>query len=152
MPNMGLVSLIKLKTGNLLTVLNNSPSSGEGKTSERLCVFPPLKCLGLRCFPGKRLNSRTSSLLQVTPRSFSFFNCLEMSWKGGSGGIPSLRRWWQGLLCPLSRLCSAHAQHPPGPTQTASSAHDPSRLSPVWLPRVCACRLFGVPVLANALH
>lgn len=33
MPNVG---LIKLKTGNVLTALNNSPSSrGEGKTSEK---------------------------------------------------------------------------------------------------------------------
>ena len=51
MPNVGLVSLITLKTGKLLTVLNNSPSlQGDGKTSEKAIISFHLEMHVFDCF------------------------------------------------------------------------------------------------------
>ena len=68
MPSVGLVSLITLKTGKLLTVLNNSPSlQGEGKTLEK-AIFFTLEMHVFDCF--FQVNFCIKALLNHFSKSF----------------------------------------------------------------------------------
>lgn len=91
------VELIKLKTGNLLTALNNSPSSrGEGKTSEKAtdlftlemrvfdCLFQISICIyALLCCLCKKLSTNL----------FVSFHCFQVNrWQKSKWIISSLLR------------------------------------------------------------
>lgn len=105
-PNVGLVSLITLKTGKLLTVLNNSPSlHREVENIRKSYLFHPWNvCIWLFFQVNFCIKSTSQSLLQIIPDKPSLpFHYLAWTDKEkGNGSISSLLRQWLDLQSPRS--------------------------------------------------